>query len=236
MKRVKIIALLAAVVTALLLFLYLNSNGSSQEGPEVSVVIAVVNIPANTKITQDMVTATSISQTVKIANAATESSQVVGKMATEKIYAGEQVLNQKLVAAGEETSGTLAYSIEPGMRAISLAVSDTTGLAGMLKPQDHVDIIADFEDPDAALVGVFTTMVVENVTVLAVDSTMNKAGKTDAKAGTSYSTITLQVTPQEAMKLSMTEYMGHLRAILRSPLDTKITKLPSVKPGQFVGK
>ncbi len=236
MKRVKLIAVLAALVTALLLFLYLNSfSGGSSEVSEVSVVIAAVNIPEDTRITQEMLTTKEIPASVKIADAATSSSSVVGKMAIEKIYAGEQILNQKLISAGEETNNTLAYSIQPGMRAISLGVSETTGLAGMIKPQDHVDIIADFEEPAEGMPGVYTTMVVENVTVLAVDSTMLKSGKTDAK-GAYYTTITLQVTPQDAMKLSTTEYMGHLRAILRSPLDTKKTMLPTIKPGHFVGK
>lgn len=236
MKRVKLIALLAAVVTALLIFVYLGAGGGSASEADVSVVVAAVNIPANSKITQEMVATVEMPESVKIGGAITENSQVVGRMATEKIYAGEQIISQKLVAAGAENNDTLAYSIQPGMRAISLAVTDTTGVAGMIRPYDHVDIIADFEDPVETMPGVFTTMVVENVTVLAVDSTMDKAGNLELKDGVIYTTITLQVTPQQAMQLSMTEYMGHLRAILRSPLDTKITKTPSVKPGYFVGK
>ena len=73
-------------------------------------------------------------------------------------------------------------------------------------------------------------MVAENVKVLAVDSVMAKSGKQPAEDGTvsPYTSITLQVTPQQAMKLGMTEYQGALRAILRSPLDDKLTNQPSV--------
>ena len=59
---------------------------------------------------------------------------------------------------------------------------------------------------------------------------MGKAGKALGKDGlaTPYATITLQVTPQDAMKLSMTEYRGHIRILLRSPLDNTTTNLPSI--------
>jgi pilus assembly protein CpaB len=154
----------------------------------------------------------------------------LGKVSKSEIVAGEQILNGKLVSAGDADSGELAYAIEPGMRAVSIAVDNMTGLSGMLKPEDRVDIISDYDRKDASGNTIsYTTLVAENVTILSVDSVLAKEGKEPSEDGASpYSTITLQVTPKQAMSLSLSEYKGHLRAVLRSPLDDGKTGLPSV--------
>jgi pilus assembly protein CpaB len=224
LKKVKIIALVSAVVTALLLFLFLNSLSQSSGGAQGEVVTASVHIPSNTEITADMVTVTRLSEEAIHQDALKDTKLVVGKATNSDILAGEQILSKKLIAPGESGNDTLAYAIKPGMRAITIGVNEITGLSGMIKPQDRVDIIAEFEGAEA------TTMVVENVTVLAVDSVMEKKGKLITKEGmaTPYTTITLQVTKNEAMKLSMSEYKGRLRVILRSPLDDKTTNQPDI--------
>ena len=221
MKKLKLIALLAAVITGLCLYLFLNSLSNSSGVPQAEVLKAAVNIPANTKITAEMVTLTKLPQEAVHPDAIKDPKLAVGKAAKSDILASEQILTAKLVAPGESSNNSLAYAIKPGMRAITVAVNEKTGLSGMLKPQDHVDIISEF---DSAASISYTTSMVENVTILAVGSVM---GKQDGVA-TPYTTLTLQVTAQEAMNLSMTESKGHLRALLRSPLDTTTTNLPSL--------
>ncbi len=227
MKKLKLIALIAAVITGLLLYLFLNSLSHSSGGPQAEVLKAAVNIPTNTKVTAEMVTLTKLPEAAVHSDALRDPKLAVGKAAQSDILAGEQILSAKLVAPGESSNNSLAYAIKPGMRAITVAVDERTGLAGMLKPQDHVDIISEFESAAAVF---YTTPIVENITILAVDSVTSKTGKALGKDGSAapYTTLTLQVTPQEAMKLSMTEAKGHLRALLRSPLDSAPTNLPSI--------
>ena len=64
-------------------------------------------------------------------------------------------------------------------------------------------------------------MILENISVLAVDNVLSQDGKLNSNPPT-YTTITLQVTPDQAMKLNMAQFEGQLRAILRSPLDDKV--------------
>jgi hypothetical protein len=46
----------------------------------------------------------------------------------------------------------------------------------------------------------------------------------------------LEVTPLEAMEVSMTEYKSSLRAILRSPLDEGTTSLPALTVDKVIFK
>ena len=133
----------------------------------------------------------------------------------------------------------LAYALAPGMRAITIPVADApSGLAWLIKPQDVVDIIAQFESLQGETPVSQANMIVESVTVLAVDGVLSRDGKPNGEDGTPlpYSTITLQVTPDQAMYLSIAAAKGPLRAILRSPLDKKLNNLPSVTYDQVKAK
>lgn len=240
MKKVRIIALISAVVTGLLVYVYLSSleRQSVTEVERAAVVVAIVDIPADTVITTEMITVAQLPVEAVAGGATTEASQVIGKISTSPIFTGEQLLNAKLITTGDKGNKTLAYTIEPGMRAITIAVSATSGLSNMLRPDDHIDIIGEFLTDSIPKTGSTasgstgtqdtkiskTVMVLENITVLAVDSTLSVTEGT----AVAYTTVTLQVTSEQAMLLSMAQYEGELRTILRSPLDEEITDEPSL--------
>lgn len=234
MKKVKLLAIVSAVATALLLFLFLSSLNQPTETATTGVLVAASDIPANTSITDAMIKETALPPQALVSGAITDKSQVVGKIANTVIYAGEQLLDAKLVSTGESSNKTLAYAIEPGMRAITIAVSETSGVAYMITPGNNVDIIGEFvstttsdaNDGSSGKVS-YTTMLLENVTVLAVDNVFSQDGKTNSE-NPAYTTLTLQVTPKQAMVLSTAQFEGELKAILRSPVDNEMTNQPSL--------
>lgn len=225
MRKIKIAAFAAAVITALGVFYLLSNLNKPAEAERTSVVVAVVDIPENVTITADMVTVTAVPTEAVLPHAVTDVSMVVGSVLKADVFAGEQILMGRLVRVGEISNGTLAYLVSPGMRAITIAVDETGGLAGMIKPGNRVDIIAQYQvemQVYRAGGGTETKMIpvakllLQNIEVLTVDRVMSKDGKPE---GESYTTVTLEVTPEQAVQLSYSENTGLLRAILRSPLD-----------------
>lgn len=228
MKKVKVFALLSAVVTALLIFFFLNSLSSMNDDEKMKVMTAAMNIPPNVTITEDMITAAELPLTAVISGVMTEPDQVIGKVAKSDILAGEQILGGKLISVADNTNGTLAYALEPGMRAITIAVDVTTGLSGMLKPQDRIDLIGEFEYQSAGKpLDSYSNLLAENIKILSVDNVLSAQGKANGE-GSAYVTITLEVTPKQAMEISLAVYKGQLRAVLRSPLDEETTGLPNI--------
>ena len=231
MKKVRILALVSAVATALLLFMFLNSLNRPTEAIKTTVFIAASNIPPDTPISAAMLKTAELPPEAVVLCAITDKSQVIGKVSKAEIFAGEQILSAELISAGKDESKTLAYAIEPGMRAITISVDETSGLAYMIAPGNHVDIIGEFvktttsttsEGTNSSGKISYTALVLENVTVLAVDNVLSEAGKVnDDKPA--YTTLTLQVSPEQAMELSEAQFEGELRAVLRSPVDTKKT-------------
>lgn len=238
MKKVKVLALVTAVIAAVLLYNFLNSldEKASVEVIKTGVLTASVNIPPNTPITAEMVEMIEIPVEAAHAEAVVNEAAAVGKFSKYEITAGEQVLSTKLISPeGGGGDGTLAYEIKPGMRAISIGVGNLSGLVGMIKPKNTVDIIAQYQKPEKQPDGAekvidYTTMLAENITVLAVDDVLSQEGKAlNPETGLYYTSVTLQVTSAQAMELNMAEYKGQLRLILRSPLDDGIVSPKTIK-------
>jgi len=233
MKKVRILALVFAVITGILLYRFLDnvSKPVAVEIIKTSVVVAALDIPQNTPITTDMIQLTQVPEESAHNLAVKDISEVVGKVSSSVIIQGEQVLSSKLITPGEG-NGTLAYKINEGMRAITVGVNNLTGLSDMIIPENRVDIIGqytvevDVPGEEETKTIDYTTMLLENVRVLAVDAQMTEQDK--AASEEAYVSLTLEVTPLEAMEVSMTEYKGALRAILRSPLDEGTTALPAL--------
>lgn len=224
MKKVKILALLSAIVTALLLFVFLSSVIKFGGTDTTQVVTAAQDIPANTLITQEMLANTDVPTDAVLPGAITKASDVVGKTMKSDIYVGEQIISAKLIVPGETGNGSLSYAIKPGMRAITIAVDATSGVAGMIRPTDRIDLVGEFDSNGK----IYTDLVAEYLKVLAVDSVMDASGKAGDGTTVAYATLTLEVTPSQAMELSNAVYNGTLRAVLRSPLDKEMKKYTSI--------
>lgn len=239
MRKLKIIAIFAAVVAGIALYSFLNYLSKPTEVPKTTVVVAVQDIAANTTITKEMLSYSDIPTEAVLSDAVTDEQQAVGKVMKSDVLAGEQITSRRLVQVGEtNSSGTLSYLVEPGMRAITISVDATTGLSNMIKPGNMVDIVAQYVQNKTDATGAQTQeqaakLLVQNVKVLAVDSVMDKAG---VASDVSYSTITLSVTPAQAVNLSFVSQTGKLRAILRSPLDTDTANTGSVTGETIQGK
>ncbi|WP_144144623.1 Flp pilus assembly protein CpaB [Paraburkholderia sp. BCC1884] len=118
--------------------------------------------------------------------------------------------------------GFLAATLKPEMRAVSVAVDDVSGNAGLIQPGDYIDLLLTqqmdrrTDSPDLA---VASETVVEHVRVLAVGSEISrpKSGDTpDAIGSRAVRTVTLEVTPRMGEVVSVAARLGSLSLALRS--------------------
>jgi pilus assembly protein CpaB len=117
--------------------------------------------------------------------------------------------------------GFLAATLKPEMRAVSVAVDDVSGNAGLIQPGDYVDLILTqqmdrrTDSPDLA---VSSETVVEHVRVLAVGSEIKrpKANADQLDGGRSARTVTLEVTPRMGEVVAVAARLGSLSLALRS--------------------
>jgi pilus assembly protein CpaB len=193
----------------------------------------------------------------------TQEDDIVGKAVKVDVFPGQPIYRLNLT--GTKSKGGLPLLIPRGMRAITIAISEVKGVAGLIKPGDRVDVIGNFTYPvnmaggdkgnmqDASL----SQTILQNIQVLAVsqsidqvdaqtasgvDESFSKTGgpskvsdpnasaekekppakvemdtsALDAKVATS---VTLAVTPDQAQVVSLAEFKGDIKLVLRAEED-----------------
>ena len=149
--------------------------------------------------------------------------KLLGTVVRYPITAGEPVTQGSIVSPGDR--GFLAAALGPGMRAVTVPVSATTGVAGFVFAGDRVDLmlVQTFlqQTPDGKEIeddGVETLL--ENLRVLATDQTTEKTTDENGKTVVSeFRTVTLEVTPRHAEMIAVAQSMGILSLSLRSISD-----------------
>lgn len=227
-KLILILALIVGLAAAGGIYFFLDNmqNTYREEGDFVKVVISKQRIPAKTMITAQMIETKEIPSKYINTDAAVDSKEVLGKTVKSEILPGEQFLRGKLAGAKGSTEG-LSYMIEPGKRAVTIAVNEISGVAGQILPGDRVDIMGTFDNQ-----GVLTTLILQNISVLSVDQTTDTSGQGEKK--TPARTLTLSVNPDQMQPLVLCSENTTIRLALRSATDNDILNLPMTRMNNLV--
>jgi pilus assembly protein CpaB len=160
---------------------------------------------------------------------------LIGTVVRNEITAGQPITQGSVVRPGER--GFLAAALGPGMRAITVAVSPTSGVAGFIFPGDRVDIVLTQEvrgGGDGLPLKVSET-IIRNARVLATDQRMNAQGPDGKQVVERFSSVTLEATPKIAEKIQVAQTIGQLSLSLRSLADTSADLQRAIAAGE-VGK
>ena len=139
---------------------------------------------------------------------------LAGNVAVVPIKKGEQITYNKIIEPGMRTG--LSPQITPGKRAISVPVTEITGVSKLVKPGDRVDLIAVL-DMGGGKQNKISKTVLQDVGVLAVghnvtdniprlvemDSFSGKPKVTSLTQTTNFSTVTLEVDPMQAQMIAL---------------------------------
>src|SRR3954447_10700155 len=145
--------------------------------------------------------------------------RLLGTVVRYQVTAGQPLTRGAVV--GPKDRGFLAAALGPGMRAITVPVNESTGVAGFVFPGGHVDLVLTQTvqgGGDGPPLKVSET-IVRNIRVLATDQRFtdkDEDGKTQVKT---FSNVTVEVTPRIAEKISVAQSIGTLSLSLRSIAD-----------------
>jgi pilus assembly protein CpaB len=133
-----------------------------------------------------------------------------GAVTRRPLHAGEPVVQTALTKAGE--GGFMSAVLEAGMRAVSIAVNQTSGNAGFISPGDHVDLIVTRRIKEGNVESIASNTFIYDVRVLAVDQMLDNPENKAILA----KTVTVEVTPQQAEQVAVASEVGHISVALRS--------------------
>jgi pilus assembly protein CpaB len=165
-------------------------------------------------------------------NPESDMSKLLGTVVRNPITAGQPITQGALV--GPNDRGFLAAALGPGMRAVTVPVSGTTGVAGFVFPGDRVDLVLtqDVAGGGEGPALKVSETIVRNLRVLATDQRVDskdEEGKTVVKA---FSMVTVEATPRLAEKIAVSQSMGTLSLSLRSIADNTADLERAVASGE----
>lgn len=237
----KIVLLIAAVIGMIAFFTtHVYIKGEREKiyagARTVRVVAANEDLPAGTVLTGSDLTTIDVfeSSMQRGTITADRAKMVIGKTLVYSL-AKNNAVTWLHIGVDRDNLTKLSNIVPDGMRAIAIPVSSETAVAGLVQPNDLVDVLGTFtfdtDNPGEYETVTFT--VLQNVTVLATGTqTANTAIQTSARRRNSYNTVSIAVTPAEAELLAFSMHVkGTLALSLRNPKDIKVE--PSHPPINF---
>lgn len=218
--KILTVGVILGLVSTILLYVYLRRQTATYTAHWKSVVVAGAEIPAHTKITRDKLSLFPAAPELISPGAFQDLQLVEGKITRHGIHANAQITAADLMVEGEIPG--LAIRVPTGKRAIAVAAGEVIAVGQMIKPGDHVDVLATYRDPDGKIET--TQMILQHAPVLAVN-----IGETDpATPAGAKTSMTLAVAPEDTERLTAAAAAGQLRMSLRSPTDTAVISTPGV--------
>ena len=238
------IAATLSVILGLAVFAGLSGSGGEEKAAPVDtvhVVVAKQDIAPKTILKESMLEQREVPSYMVPEDAVKEISDIVNKPAKVQIMKDDILSTRKVLM--DITMAGFTGEIPPECRAISIAISDVTGVAGFAKPGDYVDVmvIAKGEDKMTGRI------VLQDIQILAINqvsdnsqakaaatsSDLTKSGDKDAQGNkdgkdsnkeeakgddapiSNLATATLAVLPADALKLITEAQEGTLYLALR---------------------
>lgn len=221
-RKLILISFMLAILAALAVYLYLNSLGAPKiKVQEKTILVASKTIPGRTLITKDMIQEMKVKEDSLFNSYITDSSKIIGKYTKETILAKEGFRKEKLI---EDEKDDVTFKVDENHREISVNLPVESGVSKLLKPGDHVDVIAYLPEKveNQVIVRPDTSKIIlENIEIIAIDEetvrsdgTADTKSKKDEKIPTSF-LVTLSVETKDVEKIVLSKSIGSITLALR---------------------
>jgi pilus assembly protein CpaB len=166
------------------------------------------------------------------AGALSQLEDVEGRAPRTKIFAGEPILDFKLLTKGEMGDGA-DIMIPKDYRVVPVKVDEVSGGASMILPGNRVDIYlhvkksSEFQES-------MVKQILQNVKVFAVGDTWSRT--IDDEKTIRAKTVSLLLRPAQAMKVTLAAETGKISLVLRSPEDALASEIEQVGVGDIFGE
>lgn len=238
-RKLGLIAGGAAVVAALAIAIFISSvwRDSRFQSQPVFVVVASRNIPPQTEILASDVALVSVPRRYLQPAAIQQLEQSEGRIAATAIPQGSQVTLATTLSPSARNG--IAGMLPAGRRAVSIAVDEVNGVAGLVRPGNFVDCLLTVDFGDDAGSRFTTLTLLEQVPVIAVNHSIfppavqppaskEKSAASLSSDDSGRQMVTVAVSPEEAATLMLAQESGRVHLVLRPQEDEASANAPPV--------
>ncbi len=126
---------------------------------------------------------------------------------------------------------TFSGKVPDGMRALTVRVDEINSVSGFLQPKDRIDLLFTYGEGNAKTI----RPLIENLPVIAtgIQTMVDKSAQTVHRT---FNTITVQLRPVDAKKVTLAQQIGTLTAVLRNPEDSSPTSDARITLASLTGE
>jgi len=228
-KTFLLVAIICGVLAgAGMLAFIMNKNKQIDDGQKkVTVYVATKSIFQNEQIDSEMIKSKEVFRTQKRVGALERKDEILNYYTIAPIEKDEQLTRTKL----RQTSITeLSSRVPPGKRAVTIAVNDVSGVSGMIRIGNRVDILVtyyklEFSNQKVKMGSEIETLIWrENVQVLSNGEQIETPNGIVSKPN---GTITVALSPEDAVQVPILQEKTHISLMLRSFWETERQKFKS---------
>lgn len=217
------VAILLALLVTVLVYTRMQKK---KEIPPASVIetqdvaIAARDLSRGEKLTKETIQgkikmATYLKESLYPGTTFSSPSALEGRVLFYPVKANEPIFESRLAPTTVKEGG-LAAIITPEKRALAVRVDKEKGVAGFIHPGNYVDVLVTISDDKNKTF--ITKKVLENILVLASGSSFDTS---DQEKAVIVDVVSLEVTPEEAEKLSYAVARGSIQLALRNITDNE---------------
>ena len=197
-----------------------RERGARDRWQTVNVLCAKVDVAEGTELSAEMVAVKEMPAKFVTGSfiqadehGSSEQQTPVGQRLLVPLKAGDPILVSHFESARDADLATL---ISPKGRAVTIDVQEKNAVGLWVRPNDHVDVIGSFRDPETQQLRTMTLL--QNVVVLAtgrITANTTSIAEEDRR----FATVTVLALPEEAEILTLAQELGTLTLLLRNPDD-----------------
>ncbi|MCC5959869.1 MAG: Flp pilus assembly protein CpaB [Rhodobacteraceae bacterium] len=139
----------------------------------------------------------------------------------------EPLLTSKLTEPGKEAG--ITSHLTPGKRAFTIDVNQTSGVAGFLRPGDHVDVFWTGRSRES---GDMTSLIEPRMRIIAVDQSADMERRSEATLARN---VTVEALPEQAAALAQAQSSGRLSLALVGINDDSISGAIEMTQDRLLG-
>jgi pilus assembly protein CpaB len=220
---VPVVALVLGTVAALFANSYIKSTIADAApralvGQMVDAVVPKANLMKGTKLDTSNLSIRKVPAEWMHSNAVTPAqfAQIKGLELVLPAKEGEQLLWTQIEG---KKAPTFSARLATGRRAVTVSVDEISSISGLVSPGDTIDMVASVKSDNRSVM----VPVLQAVHVIATGTRLEQAPAEAGGGQRSYTTVTLDVTPQEARRIMAAREVGRISALLRAPGDRQNT-------------
>jgi pilus assembly protein CpaB len=171
---------------------------------------------------------------------ASAAAATLGRRLNRALGSGEAVTASALTAANHVELSSL---VDPGWRALTIPVDESSAAAGLIAPGDYVDLLLATRADEAGAMAAVRPLL-QAVRVVATGQQMLRhaagagggSGDIDSTAAESgFATVTLRLPPEDAERVLLAQRLGELAVLLRPAGDSEPGVLRAVDQAHLFG-